>query len=64
VKSSGVNVGIAALPGQEIYEVEIPEVLTRLRSGHEFYAALSQGEFDRASGKMIFPEISVESKEE
>jgi hypothetical protein len=56
-KSSKMNVGISALPGQEIHEIEIPEALTRLKSGHEFHLALSHAKLDRATRKIKFRDI-------
>lgn len=57
-KSSKVNVGFSPLPGQEIFEVEVPEELTRLKAGHDFHMALSHARFHRATGKIDFPEVN------
>jgi hypothetical protein len=58
-KPSKMNVGISALPGQEIHEVEIPEELTRLKSGHEFQMALSHAKFLPASKTFEFPDVTL-----
>jgi hypothetical protein len=55
---SKMNVGLAPLPGQEIHEVDVPEALLRLKAGHEFQMALSHAKFERATGKLRFPEVS------
>jgi hypothetical protein len=55
---SKMNVGLAPLPGQEIHEVDIPEHLVRLKSGHDFHLALSQARFHRSTGKIAFPKIT------
>ncbi len=57
-KSSKMNVGLSPLPGQELHEVEVPEELTRLKSGHDFHMALNHAQFHRASGKLAFPEVN------
>jgi hypothetical protein len=57
-KSSRMNVGISPLAGQEIHQVEIPEEVARLKSGHDFHMALCHAKFHRETGKMEFPEVS------
>lgn len=57
-KPSKMNIGISALPGQEIHEVEIPEELTRLKSGHEFHMALSHAKFQPGTRTIEFPQVS------
>jgi len=57
-KSSRMNAGLSPLAGQEVHEVEIPEDLARLKSGHDFHMALCHAKFHPASGKMEFPEVS------
>ena len=58
-KPSKMNVGISALPGQEIHEVDIPEEVTRLKSGHDFHMAISHAKFQRTTGTIEFPKITV-----
>ena len=57
--SSEMNTGLCVLPGQEVHEVEIPEEIARLRSGHEFHMALSHAKFHRVTGKVVFPKITL-----
>lgn len=58
-KPSKMNVGISALSGQVIHEVEVPEELTRLKSGHDFHMALCHAKFQAAKGTFEFPEITL-----
>ena len=51
---SSINVGIRPLPGQQAHEVDVPEELTRLTSGHAFYLALSHATFTPCPGKIHF----------
>jgi hypothetical protein len=62
-KPAKMTVGIAALPGQEIHEVDFPEELTRLKSGHDLHMALSHAKFQRATGKLVFPSITFKKVE-
>jgi len=56
--STEINTALLPLPGQEIHEVEMPEEVFRLRSGHDFHMALTHAEFDRATHKLVFPKIT------
>ena len=58
-KPRDMSTGLAPLAGQEIREVEVPEELTRLKSGHDFHLALSHARFDRATGTLAFPKLTV-----
>jgi hypothetical protein len=60
---SKMNVGIKALPGQEIHEVQVPEEITRLKSGHEFHVALSHATFNRATRTLEFPKVTYKRVE-
>ena len=57
-KSSKMNTGLFPLAGQEIHEVEIPEEITRLKSGHDFHLALTQAKFNPATREFAFPRIT------
>lgn len=56
--SSEMSTGLVPLAGQEVCEVEVPEEITRLRSGHDFHLALAHAKFDRATRKVAFPKIT------
>lgn len=57
VESSKLHVGLDALPGQMVHEVDFPVELTLLESGHDFHLALSQARFDTAKAHLEFPRI-------
>ena len=53
-----INTGLVPLPGQEIHEIEVPQEITRLKSGHSFHMAISHAKFNLATRKLEFPEVS------
>jgi hypothetical protein len=55
---SQMSTGVRPLPGQEILEMEVPEVLMRLESGHDFHLALAHARFDRIAKKLVFPDVT------
>ena len=59
---SGPNVGVVPLPGQTIHEVDVPEALTKLRSGHEFHLALSRARLNPMTGKIEFKPVVLRKK--
>ena len=61
--SKEMNVGLAPLSNQKLYEVAVPEELSRLRSGHDFHLALTHAKFDNASGRLTFPKLTFKKLE-
>ena len=61
--SKEMSVGLAPLSNQKMYEVALPEELSRLKSGHEFHLALTHAKFDGATGKMTFPKLTFKKLE-
>ncbi len=57
--TKGVNVGITALPGQVIHEVEVPEAVLQL-SGRDFHQVISQARMEPGTLKITFPEIRIQ----
>ena len=55
----GVNVGIVALTGQVIHEVDVPEALSQL-SGRDFHQVMSQARMEPGTLKITFPEIRIQ----
>lgn len=53
------NVALEPLPGQRVHQVDVPDSIARLSSGHHFHLALSHATFDAASGKLTFKRIKT-----
>jgi hypothetical protein len=52
--STGINTGIRPLPGQRIYEADVPDEIARLPSGHLLHQAFMGASFDAPTGKLTF----------
>jgi hypothetical protein len=51
--------GIYALPGQTIHEVDVPEEIANLESGHLFHCAMAQATFVPSGGTLKFKPVKV-----
>jgi hypothetical protein len=53
--NSGNNpqVRMEPLPGQQIHEVEVPEEVAEIGSGHSFFMAISGARIEPGTGKLI-----------
>jgi hypothetical protein len=58
---SGLRIGIRTLPGQRVYEVEVPEPIARL-SARDFHTLISQARFEISSARLSFPELRIERR--
>lgn len=48
------NTAIRPLPGQRIYEADVPDEIAHIASGHLLHQAFVGARFDAATGKLTF----------
>lgn len=51
---SRMNVAMVPLPGQTLHEVDVPQEISTLESGHLFHLAISAARFNAGTRKLEF----------
>lgn len=57
-RDDGLTVGVQALPGQRVREIEVPAAIAELEQGHHLQAFLAAAQ-NAPDGGLILPEIEA-----